>query len=71
MQNQTLFVETHEHAARLEGDKVTVFRKSHGSAALIEIGVGRWEGGIVRGSDVNCGVLVRLEQDLRARTGTP
>jgi hypothetical protein len=70
--SQTFFSETSEHAATLTGDKVVVFRKGRGGAQeLTEIGVGRWEGGIVRGSGVNCGVLVRLEQDLRAQTGTP
>lgn len=70
MQNQVVFSETSEHAARLEGSRVTVFRKSHG--VLIPYGEpGRWEGGIIRGSGVNCGVLVRLEQDLREKTGTP
>jgi len=69
MENKTFFSETSEHAARLTNGKVAVFRKSHGM--LLPVGVGRWEDGIIRGSGVNCGVLVRLEQDLRAQTGTP
>ncbi len=68
----TQLVETHEHAACLHDGKVTVYRKGRGGMnELTEIGVGRWEGGIVLGSGVNCGVLVRLEQGLRAKTGTP
>jgi len=64
-----LFAETSEHAARLNGDDtVDVFRKAQ-DGAMVPLGRGRWEGGIIRGSGVNCGVLVLLERDLRDRLG--
>ncbi len=77
MQNQTIVSQTSEHAAFLSHDgSVRVYRKTQdggwrGTSGLILLGHGRWEDGIILGSGVNCGVLVRLEQDLRAQTGTP
>ncbi len=55
------------HEAHLTGDDVTVYRKSDMSV----IGRGKWKDGIIRGSGVNCGVLVRLEPGLREQSGTP
>lgn len=66
---RTIIAEDSEHAAFLTGDRVTVFRKAD-MGTLVPIGHGTWQDGIVRGSGVNCGVLVRLEPDLRALTGT-
>jgi hypothetical protein len=63
--------ETSEHAAFLDGGEVRVYRKAGPYGTLVPMGVGRWEDGTILGSGVNCGVLVRLEQDLRAQTGTP
>ena len=69
---RAVIAETSEHAAFLHSDSsVSVFRKSGRDGTLVPLGTGRWEDGIVRGSDVNCGVLVRLEQQLREMTGTP
>ncbi len=65
--------ESHEHAACLheDGRSVTVYRKGRGGMnELTVIGQGRWEDGIIRGSGVNCGVLVHLEPSLRAQAGT-
>jgi hypothetical protein len=64
--------ETSEHAAILSPrtKNVAVFRKA-ADGTLVPIGTGRWEDGIVRGSGVNCGILVRLEPALREQTGTP
>lgn len=72
MEKETV-VQTSEHAAFLSpSGAVRVYRLSPRDGTLVPVGVtGRWEGGIIRGSDVNCGVLVRLEQELRAKTGTP
>ena len=74
--NTTIFfpviVEDSEHAAFLHADQtVSVYRKRGPYGTLAPLGTGRWEGGIVRGSGVNCGILVRLEPALRERTGTP
>jgi hypothetical protein len=70
--NKMVIVEDSEHAAFLgtEDGIVSVYRKCAGGTVRL-LGTGRWEGGIVRGSGVNCGVLVRLEPALRERTGTP
>lgn len=64
-----IVVQDSEHSAFLStaDNTVSVFRKAGG----VLLGVGRWEDGIVRGSGVNCGILVRLEPALRERTGTP
>lgn len=63
--------ESSGHAAFLHPDgSVSVFRKSWGGT-LVPLGAGRWRDGIIRGSGVNCGVLVRLERDLRRKTGAP
>lgn len=71
MSTQSSFTaETHGHTAILNADlSVSVFRKA--GMALSLIGTGRWENGTILGSGVNCGVLVRLEEDLRRQTGTP
>jgi len=66
----TVWEESHEHAAALTGDRVTVYRKS-AMGTLVPMGTGRWERGIILGSGVNCGVLAHLEPGLREKTGTP
>lgn len=53
---------------------VAVYRKAtegHCSELGALLGIGRWENGTIRGSGVNCGILVTLEVSLRAQTGTP
>lgn len=69
--NKMIIVEDSEHAAFLGSDDlvVSVYRKAQGEPVRL-LGVGRWEGGIIRGSGVNCGILVRLEPALREKTGT-
>jgi len=60
------------HVCFLRSDgTVAVYRKAiEGRPELgALIGVGRWAGGIICGSGVNCGILVTLEQSLRAQTG--
>lgn len=78
MTTQTIIAETSEHTAfltlstrpELDG-KVAVFRK-HPGGTIVPMGdVGRWEKGIILGSGVNCGILVRLEGELREKSGTP
>jgi hypothetical protein len=65
--NNMIVVQDSEHSAFLStaDNTVSVFRKAGG----VLLGTGRWEDGIVRGSGVNCGILVRLEPALRERTG--
>lgn len=75
---KTIIAETSEHTAFLTlSDRpeidgvVAVYRKAQGGT-IVPIGKpGRWEKGIILGSDVNCGILVRLEPELREKTGTP
>lgn len=70
----TIQAEDFEHVCFLRPDgSVAVYRKAvAGRCALgALLGVGRWEDGIIRGSGVNCGCLVRVEAQLRALTGTP
>lgn len=69
---ETVIAETSEHTAFLTAGLVRVYRKSQRDGTLVPLGVqGIWAGGIILGSQVNCGVLVRLEQELREKTGTP
>lgn len=63
--------EDSEHIAILSGETVRVYRKAAppSRAALgALLGEGRWQGGIIRGSGLNCGILVRLESSLREQT---
>lgn len=67
---QAIIAEDSEHAAFLHRDNtVSVFRKCPGGT-LVPLGSGKWEGGIIMGSRVNCGILVRLEPELRQKSGT-
>lgn len=69
--SRAIVAEDAEHVAYLHGDDtVSVFRK-HPGGALVPMGQGRWKGGIVLESGVNCGILVRLEPELRLKSGTP
>jgi hypothetical protein len=67
---ETVWAESSEHAATLTGEKVAVYRKRQ-DGTLVPYGHGRWERGMILGSDVNCGVLAHLEPRLRELTGTP
>ena len=68
----SVMAETDTFVAFLRSDgTVSVYRKpweSHGVLGAC-LGVGRWENGIIVGSNINCGILVRLERSLRAQTG--
>lgn len=69
---RAIIAQTQEHAAFLHADKsVSIFRIAPRDGTLVPMGRGKWVDGTILGSGVNCGVLVRLEQDLRTQTGTP
>lgn len=68
---QPIVVQDSEHAAFLHADQTVSVYRLAGHGTLVPMGTGRWEGGIILGSGVNCGILVRLEPALRAATGTP
>jgi len=68
----SVMAEDSSFVAFLRSDgSVSVYRKpTEGRCALgALLGVGRWENGTILGSNINCGILVRLEGSLRAQTG--